>query len=108
MYSPPANRAGPVLRAGLTEVLVTGIETKWIRVSARPIGIPAKPVAAPFEVVPMMTKRKKNVSTISVIKQLPRPYLPGLRSPYPLEAKPPGIQPGLPDAIAHNIAAATI
>src|SRR5215203_7470085 len=25
---PPANRAGPVLRAGFTEVFVTGIETK--------------------------------------------------------------------------------
>jgi hypothetical protein len=27
-YSPPAKSAGPVLRAGLTEVFVTGIETK--------------------------------------------------------------------------------
>src|SRR5271163_407434 len=59
--SPPANNAGPVLRAGLTEVLVTGIETRWISVSARPIGIPAKPAAAPFDVVPMMMNRKKNV-----------------------------------------------
>ena len=42
-YSPPANSAGPVLRAGLTEVLVTGIETRWISVRARPIGMPAKP-----------------------------------------------------------------
>ena len=48
IYAPPANSAGPVLRAGLTEVLVTGIDTRWIKVSARPIGMPAKPVAAPF------------------------------------------------------------
>src|SRR6516164_4078895 len=53
-YSPPANSAGPVLRAGLTEVLVTGIDTRWIKVRARPIGMPAKPAAAPFDVLPMM------------------------------------------------------
>src|SRR6516162_2502798 len=108
IYSPPANSAGPVLRAGLTEVLVTGIETRWIKVSARPIGMPAKPAAAPFDVVPMMTKRKKKVITISVIKQLPRLYLPGLRSPYPLAAKLPITQPVLPEAISHNMNAATI
>src|ERR1700751_5907845 len=108
MYSPPAKSAGPVLRAGLTEVFVTGIDTRWIRVKASPIGIPAKPAAAPFEVVPTMTNRKKNVNTTSSRKQLPRPYLPGLRSPYPLAAKRPGTQPGWADAIAHNIAAATI
>jgi len=43
MYSAPANRAGPVLRAGLTEVLVTGMETRWITVRVRPIAIGAKP-----------------------------------------------------------------
>src|SRR5205807_8899785 len=48
----PANKAGPVLRAGLTEALVTGIDTRWISVSLRPIGIPAKPAAATFDVVP--------------------------------------------------------
>src|SRR5437764_4523640 len=95
IYSPPANSAGPVLRAGLTEVLVTGIETRWISVKARPIGIPAKPVAAPFDVVPMMMNRKKKVITISVKKQLPKPYLPGLSSPYPLAANTPTTQPGL-------------
>ena len=77
IYAPPANSAGPVLRAGLTEVLVTGIEMRWMRVRARPIGMPAKPAAAPFDVVPMMTKRKKNVITTSVRKQLPRPVFAG-------------------------------
>ena len=43
---PPANSAGPVLRAGLTEVLVTGIQIRWISVSARPIAIGAKPAGA--------------------------------------------------------------
>src|ERR1700745_1070502 len=90
IYSPPANNAGPVLRAGLTEVLVTGIDTRWISVSARPIGMPAKTQAAPFDVQPMMISRKKNVISISINRQDPRPYLPGLRSPYPFDAKPSG------------------
>ena len=55
-----------MLRAGLTEVLVTGIEIRWIRVRHRPIGMPAKPTAAPFDVEPMMTNRKKKVSRTSV------------------------------------------
>ena len=74
-YSPPANSAGPVLRAGLTDVLVTGIDTRWMSVSASPIGIPAKPLAAPFEVVPTMMSRKKNVITNSITTQAPRLYL---------------------------------
>ena len=81
MYADPAKRAGPVLRAGLTDVLVTGIEIRWINTKAKPIGMPAKPVAAPFDVVPMMMKRKKKVARNSVTKQDPRAYLPGLRSP---------------------------
>jgi hypothetical protein len=36
--------AGPVLRAGFTDVLVTGILIRWIRVSARPMARPARPV----------------------------------------------------------------
>jgi len=48
-YSPPAKIAGPVLRAGFTDVLVMGIEITWMRVSPSPIGMPAKLVAAPFD-----------------------------------------------------------
>ena len=44
-------------------------------------GCRRSPTAAPFEVVPMMMNRKKNVITTSIRKQPPRPYLPGLRSP---------------------------
>ena len=40
---PPTNSACPVERAGLTEVLVTGIEIRWISVSAKSIAIGAKP-----------------------------------------------------------------
>jgi hypothetical protein len=46
-----------------------------------PMGIPANPTAAAFEVVPMMTYRKKNVAMNSIRKQDVRLYLPGLRSP---------------------------
>src|SRR3954466_6630794 len=74
-------RAGPVLRAGFTEVLVTGIEIRWINVRARPIGMPAKPTAAPFDVVPTMMNTKKKVSRASVTKQAGRLYFPGLRLP---------------------------
>src|ERR1044071_2746931 len=70
--------------------------------------MPAKPLAAPFDVVPIMRNRKKKVASISVIKHAGSPYLPGLRSPYPFEANPPGIQSGLPDAISQSAAAARI
>ena len=43
MYSPPAKIACEILRAGLTEVFVTGMLIKWIKVSIRPIAIGAKP-----------------------------------------------------------------
>ena len=35
---PPTNSATPVLRAGFTEVLVTGMLIRWIRVSAEADG----------------------------------------------------------------------
>jgi hypothetical protein len=44
MWSPPANSAGPVERAGFTEVLVTGIEMRWMSVGARPIATGAVPL----------------------------------------------------------------
>lgn len=34
---PPTKIAGPVDRAGFTDVSVTGMVTRWISVSARPI-----------------------------------------------------------------------
>ncbi len=44
--APPTNSAGPVERAGLTDVLVTGIEIRWIKVNASPMAIGAKPTGA--------------------------------------------------------------
>ena len=60
------------------------------------------PTAAPFDVVPMMTYKKKKVARTSITKQDVRLYLPGLRSPKPLDAKPPGTQSGLPEAIKYE------
>jgi hypothetical protein len=51
----PANSAGPVDRAGFTEVLLTGMLTRWIRVSASPIAIGANPLGARVSVAPRMT-----------------------------------------------------
>ena len=55
-----------MLRAGFTDVFVTGIEIRWISVSPRPIARGAKPAGARLSVEPMMIIRKKAVITISV------------------------------------------
>ena len=55
---PPTNSAGPVLRAGFTEVLVTGMLIRWIRVRHRPMAIGAKPAGALPWVAPRMMNRK--------------------------------------------------
>ena len=47
---PPANRATPVLRAGFTEVLVTGMLMRWMRVRHRPMAMGAKPLGARSQV----------------------------------------------------------
>lgn len=44
------------------------------------MGIPANPTAAPFDVVPMLTYKKK-VTMTSVRKHDPKPCFPGPRSP---------------------------
>ena len=70
---PPANTATAVLRAGLTEVLVTGIEIRWIRVRPRPIASGAKPAGALPWVAPMMMNRNIAVITTSVTRPASRP-----------------------------------
>src|SRR3954465_12468711 len=64
---PPTKSAGPVERAGLTEVFVTGMMTRWISVRQRPIAIGAKPAGAFPCVAPMMTNRNIMISTTSVM-----------------------------------------
>src|SRR5882672_1534009 len=63
---PPANTATPVLRAGFTEVLVTGMLIRWMSVSARPIAMGAKPCGARLSVAPRMTTRNIAVITTSL------------------------------------------
>jgi len=65
--APPASKAGPKLRAGLTDVPVIGMPTIWITVSAQPIAIPAKPALAVDEVAPSITTKKNAVKTASAI-----------------------------------------
>ena len=64
----PANSATAVERAGLTEVLVTGMEIRWIKVSASPMASGANPAGARPSVAPMITIRNMAVSVISLIK----------------------------------------
>ena len=66
---PPTNSAGPVERAGFTDVFVIGMLIRWISVSARPIAIGAKPFGARWSVDPRITTRKNAVSTTSATKQ---------------------------------------
>ena len=55
-------------RAGLTDVLLTGIDTRWINVSPRPMAIGAKPAGARLDVEPKMMMRKNAVITTSMMK----------------------------------------
>ena len=47
--------AGPVERAGLTDVFDTGIDTRWIITSVKPMAMPANPAGARRSVEPMIT-----------------------------------------------------
>ena len=63
---PPTNSACPVERAGLTEVLSTGIEIRWIYVSASPMAMGAKPAGTRLSVEPRMTSKKNPVKMVSI------------------------------------------
>ena len=89
-----------MLRAGFTDVFVTGMLIRWISVSARPIARPAKPGDARLCVAPRITIRNMKVMTTSVIAAEPKLYWPGECSPNPFDAKPPfRSKPALPLAI---------
>ena len=61
----PAKSAVAVLRAGFTDVFVTGMLIRWISVSPRPMVRPANPTGARLCVVPRMMVRNMNVITTS-------------------------------------------
>src|SRR5450755_3799508 len=74
---PPTKIAGPMLRAGLTEVLVMGIPTRWIKVNTKPMANPAKPTGALISVDPSTVKTKNIVKTVSATKAAAKEYWPG-------------------------------
>ena len=96
-----------MLLAGLTDVFVTGILTKWINVKPNPIAIPAKPFGALSSVAPSMINRNIPVITVSVTKADSILYFPGECSPYPLAAKLP-MEESLPVTIRYKKLAAAI
>jgi hypothetical protein len=69
MAQPPANSAGPVLRAGFTDVLVTGMLIRWISVSARPIAVPlpAQAETARLRLVPATLRQRVTMNAASRI-----------------------------------------
>lgn len=78
---PPTKSAGRVERAGFTEVLVTGMLMTWMRVSAKPMGMAAKPADARRLVAPRITKIKPAVSTNSATSADNNVYLRGEYAP---------------------------
>ena len=68
--SPPAKIAGPIERAGFTDVPVKCMPTRWMRMSDRPIASPAKLFVAPFVllVAPSTTNTNRAVSTASTMR----------------------------------------
>ena len=58
-------RDRPVLRAGFTDMFVTGIPTRWTSVRQSPMATGARADGARLSVAPIMTKRKKNERTTS-------------------------------------------
>ena len=69
----PWKMATAVEHAGFTEVLVTGIETRWMSVRQRPMARGPNPAGASLSVAPQMTRRKMQVVTISVTAQARKP-----------------------------------
>src|SRR5262249_59915048 len=69
---PPTNSAGPVLRAGFTEVLVTGMLIKWMRVRQRPMAQPANPTGERRCVSPSDTAGVKSPPGIGPEADAPR------------------------------------
>ncbi len=67
--SPPAKIAGPMLRAGFTDVPVIGMHTMCTSTSVRPIASPAR-LPHPFlaSVDPSTTSTNMHVNTASAMK----------------------------------------
>src|SRR5690625_2132665 len=75
-------------RAGLTEVLVTGMEIRWIKVRDNPMATPANALPRVAWVAPRITKTNTAVSTTSIVTAPPNPNPPGECSANPFDANP--------------------
>ena len=106
---PPAKIAGPRLRAGLTEVPVSGMPTRWITPRVKPIASPAKPLAAIRWVTASTTNTSTNVSSTSTRKAPPMEMPPWEGAPQPLLPSLPWVwSPGTVLAIQNTSAAPAI
>ena len=103
---PPLNSAGPMERAGFTEVPSSGMPTRWITVSTRPIARPAKPGAAARLVTRSTTRTSRKVMTTSTTIAPPRLTV----LPYSLVPRAPvsSVAPPKPDTMSFSRAAATM
>ena len=101
--SPPAISATAVLLAGFTDVFVTGILIKWIKVNPNPIAIGANPFGAFSDVDPNIINKNIAVNTTSVNTPEANEYPFGERAPTPFNANPLSkIKVEEPEAIASN------
>ena len=74
--------------AGLTDVPVSGIPTKWIPNKATPINNPAKPPHSFLDVAPRTKRMKRNVKTTSAKTARPNAanFAPSSFNPTPCAA----------------------
>ena len=78
---PPTKSAGPVLRAGFTDVLVTGMLIEMDQRERQADRHAGEATGARVCVAPRMTIRNMNVITTSVTMPATSEYLPGECSP---------------------------
>ena len=84
----PWKTAEARLRAGLTEVLSTGIEMRWISPRVSPTVIAGQADRHRLRLVEAMMKTNTAVKKTSSSITAPSLKPPGEWTPYPLEAKP--------------------
>ncbi len=85
---PPTMRAGPRLRAGLTDVPVIGIPMRWTTVRLKPMTMPAVAAFAVLLVAPSTAKTNRAVRMTSVRKAPPALMWMWLAAPQPFVPRP--------------------
>ena len=85
---PPTTRAGPRLRAGLTEVPVIAMPMRWTTVRLKPMTMPAVAALAILLVAPSTAKTNRAVSMTSARKAPPALMWMWLAAPQPSAPRP--------------------